>query len=241
MDYLIVINKEDYQSALHFNIVQRRKVCYMPGIGVDTEKFSCDSITALSVSAVRKELSLSYDEEFFLMVAEFNPGKCHRETIQALLRLDRPNVHLALAGTGPLLEQMKRLVRYLGVANQVHFLGFREDIPELMCSAVATILPSRREGLPRSLLESLSMGTPCIGTCIRGIEDILEEGAGLLVPVGDVFALSNAMSYILDNPEETKVMGRVGRKQAQTDYDIRNIIRLHEKLYRKALHGKDEI
>ena len=146
------------------------------------------------------------------MIAEFVPGKRHRDALAAFARLGRPDVWLALAGTGPLVDEMKRRAAELGVADRVRFLGVRRDIPALVRASVAVLLPSEREGLPRSAMESMSLGVPVIGSRIRGTADLLEGGCGLLVPVGDSAALADALARILDHPEEAREMARRGRE-----------------------------
>src|SRR5206468_12970628 len=101
------------------------------------------------------------------------------DALAAFARLqDLPQVHLALAGAGPLLDRMQRVAQSLGIAGRVHFLGHRRDVPELILASVATLLPSAREGLPRSCMESLCLGVPVIGTRIRGLHDLIAHGAG---------------------------------------------------------------
>lgn len=234
-DHLVVINHEDEEAAKRYHIIPPDKVHYMPGIGVDTKRYNPDAVDEADINRIRHELKLTGEDRLFLMVAEFNPGKRHRDAIRALRSLGRPNVHLAFAGTGPLLEPMKHMAETLGLARQVHFLGFRKDIPALVRASVATLLPSEREGLPRSVMESLCLGIPVIGSNIRGIRDLLTNGGGLLVGVGRPDELAQAMAWVLQHPDEARLMGERGR-QHMAAYDIRNILALHEDLYRKALN-----
>jgi glycosyltransferase involved in cell wall biosynthesis len=120
------------------------------------------------------------------------------------------------------------------VSSQVHFLGFRNDIPILARASVAVLLPSQQEGLPCSVMEALSLGTPVIGSRIRGVEDLLASGGGLQVEVGNIDALAAAMRQVIDSPQEAAAMGRKGRA-AMADYDVRHIIQLHEQLYASVL------
>jgi len=170
----------------------------------------------------------------FLCVAEFIPRKRHRDLIQAFASLARPEVHFGLVSSGLLVEEMQQLASDLGVKDRVHFLGIRRDIPTLMRASVATILVSEQEGLPRSVLESLAMEIPPIGTKIRGIQELLEGGCGLLVDLGDIEGIAKAMSWVLKHPEEAKAMGKRGR-ELMAAYDLRQIVKLHEELYAEAL------
>lgn len=233
-DYLVVINREDEQAAKHQQLVPSERIRYMPGIGVDLQYYSPDTTPHVEVKRVHQELGLTPQTPLLLSVAEFIPRKRPQDVLRAFARLARPEACLAFAGDGPLMQEMKHLASELGVQNQVHFLGYRKDIPTLMRASVATVLASEQEGLPRSVMESLCLETPVIGTDIRGIRDLLAEGCGFLIQVGDVEALACAIAHILDHPQEARMMGKRGRECMST-YDLRHIIKLHETLYAEAL------
>jgi glycosyltransferase involved in cell wall biosynthesis len=234
-DYLVVINREDEQSARR--LVPPERVRYMPGIGVEVNRYGPHAVSEDDVAQVRRELAVAPGDPLFLMVAEFTPGKRHRDALDAFARIARRDARLAFAGTGTLVEAMKRRATDLAIASRVHFLGLRRDIPAVMRAAVAVLLPSDREGLPRSVMESLSSSVPVVGTRIRGTADLVQEGCGLLVPVGDTAALAGAMAWILDHPDEAREMGRRGRER-MADYDVHKIIALHEALYETALAAR---
>jgi glycosyltransferase involved in cell wall biosynthesis len=231
-DYLVVINREDEEAARQ--IVPAERVRYMPGIGIDLDRYAPAAVSQTDVSRVRRELGLGAASRLFLMIAEFIPRKRHRDALAAFARLDRPDARLAFAGTGPLVDEMKRRAAELGVADRVHFLGVRRDIPALVRASVAVLLPSQQEGLPRSAMESMSLGVPVVGSRIRGTADLLEGGGGVLVPVGDLTTLTDALARILDHPEEAREMGRRGRERVAS-YHLDTIIALHEALYEEAL------
>ncbi len=235
-DYLVTINHEDKQAARLDRLVAPQHDRYMPGIGVDLKYYNRQTVPESSVMQVRQELGIGVDEPLLLCVAEFTARKRHVDAIAAFAKLARPEVHLALAGSGPLMEKMQQLATQLGVSERVHFLGNRPDIPVLMKAASANILVSAQEGLPRSVLESLALETPTIGTSIRGTKDLLEGGCGLLVAVGDVDGLAAAMAEILDRPEATAQMSKLGYDRV-SDYDLDAIVKLHEQLYAEALGG----
>jgi glycosyltransferase involved in cell wall biosynthesis len=233
-DYLIVMNREDETAVRTHNIVSEDRLMYMPGIGVDISTYSPERVTEADVRRVRAELGLEENEHFLLMIAEFNPGKRHRDALTAFAQLDRADMTLVFAGVGPLEEEMKALAQHLGISERVLFLGYRRDIPVLLKAASALLLPSEREGLPRAILEALCMGTPVISTQIRGVEDLLAGESGLMTPVGDVPALQKAMVRLLENPIEAEAMAKRGQEHVKT-FDLANVMRLHDQLYAKAL------
>ena len=233
-DYLVTINHEDKVAALDHQLVALNRTHYMPGIGVDLKYYNRDTVPDAAVASVRQELGLGTETPLLLSVAEFTARKHHVDAIAAFAQLARRDVHLALAGTGPLMAKMKELATKLGVIDRIHFLGNRSDIPVLMKAACANILVSAQEGLPRCVLESLALEVPTIGTKIRGTQDLLEGGCGLLVDVGDVAGLADAMTWVLDRPQEATKMAKLGYKRIST-YDLAVVIQLHEQLYSEAL------
>jgi glycosyltransferase involved in cell wall biosynthesis len=238
-DYLVTINHEDKYAAERYQLLDPERIRYMPGIGVDLNYYNPRSVADSAVAAVRQELGLGENDRLLLSVAEFTARKRHVDAIEAFAKLDRSDVHLAFAGSGPLQEKMQQLASALGMADRIHFLGNRRDIPVLMRAATANILVSAQEGLPRSVLESLALETPTIGTKIRGTQDLLADGCGLLVNVGDVDELASATTTVLDRPEEAAQMSRLGSERIST-YDLDSIVKLHEQLYAEALGDSEQ-
>ena len=236
-DYLVVINREDEAAARRYRIVPPERVRYMPGIGIDLNQYNPEQVSKEEIGRVREELRLEDDHKLFLMVAAFDPRKRHRDAIQALSLLEDERVVLAFAGEGPLRPQIEELARRVGVLGQVRFLGFRKDIPALIRASLATMLTSGQEGLPRAIMESMALGVPVIGADARGTRDLLESGAGVIVPVGDPIALAEAMRRLIENPEEGHKMGKRGLEAIRA-YDLTNILRLHMELYEEALGEK---
>jgi len=233
-DVLVVINHEDEQQAHRYRIVPLDKLRFMPGIGMDLAHYDLLAVSIDDRARVRSELCLAATDSLFLMVAEFTVNKNHRHAVEALARTGRTNIHLALAGRGAQMELVRQRAAELGISSQVHFLGYRRDIPALMRAACATLLVSTREGLPRSIMEALNLATPVIGTDIRGIRDLLSDGGGLLIPVGDVEKLSQALIWMADHPDEAQKMGLQGQA-GMARYDLQYLIALHESLYAEVL------
>jgi glycosyltransferase involved in cell wall biosynthesis len=236
-DYLVVINWTDKEAAKNRHIVRPEKIWYVPGIGVDLRRLVPNNIRDDDVKKVRQEMALAPGQPLLLMLAEFIPRKRHSDLIRAFARVARPNVHLALAGPGKGESETQRLAKSLGLEKRVHFLGFRRDVPALIRASTATILPSAHEGLSCSVMESLCLETPVIGSDIRGIRDLVGSDAGILVPLGDIEGLARAIERILDHPEEARAMGRCGRERMR-EFDLTRVVDFHERLYEHALRGQ---
>ena len=224
-DRLVVINKEDYETAQARRLLPPERIVHMPGIGLDLSAWNREAVLASGSGGpgLREELGLEADDKIFLMVAEFNPGKRHRDAIAALAMTSRPDFHLALAGRGPLEDAVRAQAERLGVAGRVHLLGQRPDVPRLMLASLATVLPSEREGLNRSVMESIALGVPVLGADARGIRDLVTDPSrGALFPVGQPAALAAAMVAVAAGPP---------RPQPDPAWDIGNLLRAHEELY----------
>lgn len=236
-DYLVTLNRQDAAAVIKHRLVAKGHSRYMPGIGVDLDYYNPQLVSAAAVAQIRSALGIGERTPLLLSVAEFTPRKRHQDTIAAIAKLDRSEVHLAIAGEGPLMPQMQQLAIDLGVASRVHFLGKRDDIPVLMKAATANILVSAQEGLPRSVMESLALELPTIGTKIRGTQDLLADGYGLQIDVGDVVGLTTAIAWILDCQKEAMAMAKRGRAHLSS-YDLQHIIKLHEELYTAAIETR---
>ena len=238
-DYLITINREDEAAARRHRLLPDEHIYYTPGIGLELDKYDRDGVTQGQIEAVRQELGLTPADTLLLTVAEFTPNKRHRDQLLALKQLDRSDVHLALAGDGDTRPDIEQLAQELGLEKQIHCLGFRYDIPALICASRSLLLTSQREGLPRSIMEAFCAATPVIGTKIRGIKDLLSDNCGLLVDVGDIPALAQAMKQMVDEPHLAQALGANGRQKITT-YDVKNIIEQYSQIYDQALRRSKE-
>lgn len=232
-DALITINSEDYEAAKKFHIVSEQNLRYVPGIGIDLDHYSREAVTKEEQSHLQREILPDNPGCIFLQVGEFIPRKRHADTLQAFSLLQGPAT-LLFAGSGPLQATMRNRAHSLGVASRVCFLGQRSDIPALMQLSDVVILPSAQEGLPRCVMEAMAMGKPVIGSNIRGTRDLLNNGRGMLVPLGDVSALAAAMKILMDDPNAGMAFGHAGQ-QAIADYQVQKVLLCHDEIYQGLL------
>lgn len=169
-DVLITINQEDY--ALAKKKMKAKKTEYVPGVGIDVDKFRN---TVVDRTAKRKELGIPENAFLLLSVGELNANKNHQIVIRALAQLNDSNIHYMIAGKGDLHDELIDLANRLGVAEQVHLLGYRNDVAELYKTADVYCLPSIREGLNVSVMEAMASGLPVICSCIRGNTDLISK------------------------------------------------------------------
>ena len=198
-DALCVVNQEDHEAAASLGLATPSQIVRLHGTGIDLTRFDPAGVPDADVQRVRDELGLGPGDVLFTQVAEFTERKRHRDLLQALALV--PDAHLALPGTGPVLDEIGELASILGLADRVHLLGFRRDVPALLRASRAAVLVSEQEGLPTCVIEALALGVPVVGTDIRGTRDLLGEGGGWLVPLGDVSAIAAALRAVASGAE----------------------------------------
>ena len=224
-DTLITINKEDFANAE--NKLNAKKVCYVPGVGVDTAHF-------VSTRGKREELlsEISADEDsiILLSIGELSDRKNHSVSIKALSQIDNKNLHLVIAGTGEKKEEFLSLAKELGVDGRVHLLGFRTDVAELLKSVDIFLFPSIQEGLPVALMEAMSCGLPVICSEIRGNTDLIDDSCGVLCDATDAYGFAAAIRKLIGNEALRKSMAEKAFKESKK-YDIKIIENYMKDIY----------
>jgi glycosyltransferase involved in cell wall biosynthesis len=234
-DYLVTVNREDFDAARALRGLPAERVRLIPGIGVDTERFSPQAATAEDAERIRAELGVPAGAFLLAMVAELAPVKRHAFVLDALTRVRDPRVVLALVGDGSLEEALRAEVARLGLSERVRFAGYRRDVPAVLRAADALVLASEREGLNRSVLEAMASGRPVIGTRTRGIADAVGDDGGWIVGKTDAAALAAAIDAAAADPEEVARRGAAARARAVAEYSLGRIIEAYDELYGEAL------
>ncbi|MEE9170606.1 MAG: glycosyltransferase [bacterium] len=154
----------------------------------------------------------------FGTIARFGQYKGHNFLVEAFgkVKNEVPSAHLVLVGDGPLKGELQQQAAKAGIDQSVHFLGQRNDIPELLRAMDAFVLPSiGSEGMPRVILEAMAAKVPCIGTKIGGTPEVIHnKNLGYLVPSKDSEALVQAMISVINLPNEDRE-ALTGKAQAQ--------------------------
>lgn len=234
-DRLIVINDEDEAAAIRHRIVSSGRLVRMPGVGLDTRRYSPSAVAPHGPAGVRREAGIPVDSPIFAIIGELNRNKRQRDAIAALPVMRQPGAHLVLAGEGRHRPLLERQAADLGVQDRVHLLGVVDDVRPVMSAAMGLIVPSKREGLSRSVMEALSLEVPVIASAARGNRELVGTDSGLLFETGDIRGLSEAMDWLIDHPSERRAMGLRGRERMVGQYDLALLVRLHDKLYREML------
>jgi glycosyltransferase involved in cell wall biosynthesis len=236
-DGLIVMNSEDYERAQKMGFKPGKNLFFVHGVGVDLERFS--PTPEKSGSSLREELGLGDQDVVVTYIGEFTSTKNHAFLLAAWRGVagEEPRAHLLLIGDGRLRKAMERKADREHIPN-VHFLGFRSDVPQLLQATDIFVLPSKREGLPRSIMEAMAAGKPVVATNVRGSRDLVEHGVtGLLVELGDVDGLAQALLQLIRDPELRRRMGEASRAKIQ-DYDLSRVLVEMAAIYGRYLSGQ---
>ncbi len=187
--------------------------------------------------AVRRELGLPVDALLLLCPARLIPDKDHETLLAAFARVAaaHPRAHLALAGEGPLADELRTMVARAGLGSRVHLLGARDDVPRLLRAADMAVLSSRREGFSNVVLEALAAGIPQVVTDVGGNREAMEGSAtGRLVPPGDPEAFAAALDELLANAPLRERLGEAAARRARR-FDLDRTCADTEALYARIL------
>ncbi len=167
--------------------------------------------------------------------------KGHLLLFEAIKRLKAQNIRRFLClviGAGREELALRNYVKENGLNNEVRFLGYRDDIPELLRKIDIVAVPSKREAFGMVAIESMAARVPVVATRVGGLPELIDnDHTGLLVPPGDTESLCMAIRYLIENPGIRKRMGEKGRKKVEKYFKIEDKIRETERLYLEVLRS----
>ncbi|MCH4889727.1 glycosyltransferase family 4 protein [Acidaminobacter sp. JC074] len=225
-DALITINQEDYEAGKKLNLKAGGKVFYIPGVGIDLDSYQTDE-------NLRTSLGLSQDDTLLISMGDLIKRKNYEVAIKALDACQDPSIKYLICGTGPLEDSLKLLVSELGLSKQVFFLGFRRDVVALLNTADIFLFTSLQEGLPRSTMEAMTSGLPCIVSKIRGNTDLITQGGFLIDPM-DISGFSEAIETLASNKSMMAFMSQFN-KEAAKSFDVEVIKGKMYEIYKEVL------
>lgn len=231
-DVIITMNQEDYKAAQQFKLRKGGKVYFIPGVGVDTKFFQSININK---KQYRDLLKLCDDDIVLIAMGDLIARKNYEVSIKAIAKANNPKLHFLICGKGPKLNSLQKLSKKLGVEKQIHFLGFRTDIKELLSIADIFLFTTKQEGLPRSMMEAMAAGLPCVASKIRGNVDLIEDGkGGFLLDTNDINGIAEAINILAKDKNLRKSMG-LKNLQKIKKYDVKNIMLEMKKIYEQEL------
>jgi glycosyltransferase involved in cell wall biosynthesis len=233
-DRLVVINDEDERSADRHQIVPRRRLVRVPGIGIDLGRYASEAVAPEEIARARGALRLEDGSPLILVIGELYRRKRPGDIVAALSQMRHKEAVVVFAGDGPARPQVERAAEEAGLSERVRLPGFVGDVRPLLGAASALVLASQTEGLPRAIMEALAMGVPVIASKARGSSELVAE-SDYLFAIGDSAALARGLDRLLDFPEEAHAMGLRGKARMMERYDLQIVIQRHQSLYDEVL------
>ncbi len=194
------------------------RVTYLPN-AIETDQFKRDR----STQEAKQELNIRPDTLVIGMISRLNEEKRVADAIHtfALLTKRHSRLELHIAGDGVQRHELKQLAESLGLSSRIHFHGWI-DKPAIFYQAMDVyLLTSIREGLPNTVLEALAYGVPVAATPAGGTEDLLDDGAGMLLPIeADHQKWADMLSHMLRHQASRNDLAKQGRQRVEQQFDF---------------------
>lgn len=212
------------------------KVRVIPN-GIDVERFRPQAPSP----SLRAALELPADAPVVGIVAALRPEKNHGLFLQAAAAVlaDIPHARFLIVGDGPQRPALEETARRLRIDHAVHFLGTRDDIPEILALCDVFALSSHMEANPVSILEAAACGKPVVATRVGSVPETVHDGqTGYLVAPGDARAMADRILRLLRNPSQARAMGRAGRHHVATHCSVQAMVRGYQDLIEEIYSAK---
>ena len=233
---LIALGEAQRRELLDFGIGRPEQVLSIP-LGFELAPF-----LAAPRGALRRELGLADETPLVGILGRLAPIKRHDVFVRAAARIAerRPTAHFVVIGDGELLAETQRLAAALGLAERVHFLGWRAhgELPALLADLDVLANTSDNEGMPVSLIEAMAAGTPVVATAAGGTVSIIEDGvSGALVPPVDPESVAEECLALLNDAALRQRRSAAGRAAVYPRFDVGGLVETMARTYTSLAQG----
>ncbi len=222
----ILQNKDDLSDIKQLNILDENHVFLIKGSGVDLDEFTYTPLPSNKRVRVLLPARMLWDKgvgEFVAAADSLFPEYGDKAEFILAGNVDEGNI-------SSISEE--QLLKW-EAEKHIKWIGYQNNMRSVLAEADIIVLPSYREGLPKSLIEACAIGRPIITTDVPGCREVVEEGEnGLLVEVKNWEALANAMKLLIDNPQKRDDMGKKGRLIAENNFSIQSVINKTFEIYK---------
>lgn len=228
---IVITTGDSIRDALiNINHFSGDKIVSIP-TGVDLDVFYPRPVNSI----LREKLGISQGEKAIGVIAALRSWKGHDylfEAIKLLIDAGR-DIRLVVAGDGPRYGHLVKKASSSGIKGRVLFLGYRDDIPDILSVLDAVVLPSyANEGVPQSILQAMAMEKPVVACNAGAISEIVHDGrTGILVEPRDPLAISSGIASVLDDNELAKTITANARRLVESKYSLKHMVDKIEKLY----------
>ncbi len=212
--------------------------------GIDLDAFA----PRADDGALRRQWQIPPDAPLLGVIGLLEPRKGHRVLLRALpaILARHPKTRVLVVGMDApgaqgYGEQLRRFAAEQGVASQVTFTGFLDDVPAILKSVTVCVMPVvQPEGLGRVVIEAGAMRCPVVATPLGGLREVIEDGVtGLLVPPGDADALALAILRVLDDPALAQRLGAAARQRMEAHFTLRGMMQRIHQIYDEIIASKN--
>jgi glycosyltransferase involved in cell wall biosynthesis len=230
-DKLITVSKLNLQQALGLNLALPEKFVNVYS-GIDFSKFN----KKVDLKKKRRELNIPNNTKVVGFVGRLTKCKGIEYFFRAVQTVTKQSngIVVLIVGDGELRWKSERLAEELGITPFVKFLGFREDVPELLQLFDVYVLSSLWEGLGRALTEALYSRRPTVATAVAGVPELVRnKETGILVPPADPAALAEGILYLLDNPDKRKKLAQNAHNLVKQEFSVEAMVQSIDELYQE--------
>lgn len=193
-------------------------------------------------AADRGELGIPADAFAIVCVANNRPRKGVHVLIDAARYLPADtNIHVLLVGGGMTSDEIRQQISTGPLADHFHTIGYRDDVLRIVAACDGSVLPAtKREGLPKTVIESMALGKPAVVTRTGGGPELIVDGeCGYVVEPGDAKELAAALQRLADDPERARAMGVNARDRLATRFNVEQGVDAHVRLYTELAAESD--
>ena len=181
------------------------------------------------LAGLRSELRIPEGVTILMTVSRMDPKKDLVTMLRAFRQIlkSEPRTYLLIVGGGfaDYERQLRTEAKQLGIADSLQFLGFRDDVSDLLALCDVSLLSSVTEGLPNAVLESMLFGKPVVATDVGGVSELIDHGVeGYLVNSGDTTDFARRVVELIRDPVRRESMGIFGRARALSDFSVRSTV-----------------
>jgi glycosyltransferase involved in cell wall biosynthesis len=221
-------------------IVPAHKLTVVPN-GLDFKRFD-DSSRDAHREAFRTRWNIAPEKLLIGTVGELKPQKGHDEFLRAAAKIANlfPDAEFVIAGAdisprGEHLAALEKLVQQLNLVHRVHFTGWLNEVFPLLCALDLFVSASHTESFGLAIAEAMATGLAVVSTATEGAREIITDGTGVLVPVGNAEALARAVVALLENPHERNRLGAHAQESARQRFGLEQMVNATEQIYREAV------
>jgi glycosyltransferase involved in cell wall biosynthesis len=216
-------------------VVNESQIAPIPN-GIDVDRFE-RARAGFDRAQFLRSIGLPVDCLLVGSVGELRTLKRHDDFIRAAARIFTrfPETQFVLAGvdtSGDVRKQLEKLVVELRLEDCFHFLGWVDEAEELLCAMDVFVSASETESFGLAMAEAMAAGTPVVATRTEGAQEVVEDQkTGLLVPIGDVERIAEAVTALLEDPKRRHAMGSRAHESANTRFSLKRMVDEIEKIY----------